>query len=326
MEWPTTCSGVCGNMECGTETLDLRSSSSSRPPQKKYRILLDRSACSGPQFQKLKMALLTTVPRFGEVLVTPMLLAETLGLWHSNPRSPEAGEHLRFILEIGSGRWFEDPFSIFKMELCAHTLPDRHYLLPKPSQDIWEQNIRAVIAGGAARPGMLQRVNAGVQKERERAAKLRKIGVKIRNEVARQFRTINPGKKLSDVDVKEAWASMLQTQLNRFGEGLIVRKRLYQAGRKSDALRTWGNTKDRCPYFTNWVKGLLYTQFYAAYYSNSKIDEHSQADIQHLIYLEHADVLVSEEKAFMRQAFMDLYQESGKQYWTLDELECAARA
>ena len=62
------------------------------------------------------------------------------------------------------------------------------------------------------------------------------------------------------------------------------------------------------------------------YYSNSKIDEHSQADIQYLIYLEHADVLVSEEKAFMRQAFMDLYQESGKQYWTLDELESAARA
>lgn len=304
-----------------TATLDLLSSSSSERAQKKYRILLDRSACSGPKFQKLKGVLSSTIPRFGEVLVTPMLLAETIGLWHSNPKSSEAGAHLQFILEIGSRRWLNDPFSIFKMELCAHTLPDRYYLLPESSQRIWEQNIRAVIAGGTTRPGVLEKVNAGVQKERERAAKLRKIGVNIRHEIAQQFKAINPSKKPSDVDAKEAWTSMLRAQLDRFGEGLIVRKHLYQAGRRSVALRTWSNTKDHCPYFTNWVKGLLYVQFYAAFYSNSKIDEHSQADIQHLIYLEHADVLVSEEKAFMRQAFMDLYQESGKQYWTLDELE-----
>jgi len=124
--------------------------------------------------------------------------------------------------------------------------------------------------------------------------------------------------------MNEAWANVLHRQLDSFGRDLIVRKHLYLAGRRGVAIKTWTETRERCPFFTGWVKGLLYTQFYAAYYSNLQIDEHSQADIQHLIYLERADVLVSEDRKFMRQAFLDLYQREGKQYWTLDDLESAA--
>jgi hypothetical protein len=285
------------------------------------RLLLDRSALTTPpRFEKLKDALTIVVPRIAEVLVTPRLLSETMALWHLNQRSTEAREHLQFILKIGNSRWFDEPVEIAKLELCANTLSDKYYFLSPADQRIWEQNIRGVIAGGTARPEVMERVNVEVRKEKERATKLRKIGVQIRDDVSRQFKAASPGKKLSEVDVRGAWDSILQTHLDRFGEGLIIRKHIYQAGRRSVALKRWAEERGRCPYFTSWAKGLLYLQFYAARYPNLKIDGHGQADIEHLIYLEHADVLVSEETTFLRQAFLDLYEQRGKRYWTLDEL------
>ncbi len=290
--------------------------------KRKYRILLDRSAFTTVErFKILQGVLAAHVPAAADVFVTPRLLAETLALWHQNHQSKEAREHLQFILKIGDPHWFDEPVEIAKLELSAHTLPDKYYFLSLVDKRKWEQNIEGVIAGGTARPAVMERVNVGVQKEKERAYKLRKIGVRIREDVSHQFKAANPGKKLSEVDIKGAWGSILQTQLDRFGEGLIVRKHVYRAGRRSMAMKKWANERERCPYFTAWAKGLLYIQFYAARYPNLKIDEHGQADIEHLMYLEHADVMVSEETTFLRQAFLDLYEHRGKQYWSLAELE-----
>ena len=306
--------------------LDRRSSSRDEP-QKKSRILLDRSAFTTvARFKKLQNALTAAVPSIAAVFVTPRLLDETLKLWLGNQRSVEAREHLEFILRIGNPRWFDEPVEIAKLELCAHSLPDKYYFLSPAGQRKWERKIRGVIAGGTARPEVMERVIVGVQKEKERATKLREIGVRIRDEVSQQFKAASPGKKLSDVDASVAWESVLQGQLDRFGKGLIIQKHIYQAGRKSVALKRWADERERCPYFTRWAKGLLYLQFYAARYPNLKIDEHGQADIEHLIYLEHADILVSEEITFLRQAFLDLYDQRGKWYWTLDELEQWASA
>lgn len=299
-----------------------RRSSNRNEPEKKYRILLDRSAfTTAERFKRLQGVLTALAPAAAEVFVTPRLLAETLALWHQNPQSKEVREHLQFILKIGNSHWFDEPIEIAKLELSAHTLPDKYYFLSPVDKRKWEQNIQGVIAGGTARPAIMERVNVGVQKEKERAAKLRKIGVRIREDVSRRFKDANPCKKLSEVDVKGDWDAILQTQLDRFGEGLIIRKHAYLAGRRSIALGRWANERERCPYFTAWAKGLLYLQFYAARYPNLKIDEHGQADIEHLMYLEHADVIVSQELTFLRQAFLDLYEQRGKRYWTLDEFE-----
>ena len=301
-------------------TVDLNGSSGER--QKTFRILLDRSAFTTPsRFEKLKDVLARVVPSIAEVIVTPRLLDETGKLWLDNPHSTEAREHLTLILRIGSPRWCNEPVEISKLELCAHTLPDKYWFFPPSSQRSLEQNIKALIGGGTADPEIMERVNVEVRKEKERATKLRKIGVRIRDDVSHQLKTARPGGKLSEVDIKGAWESILKAHLDRFGQGLIIRKHIYQAGRRNVALKRWAEERGRCPYFTSWTKGLLYLQFYAARYPNLKIDEHGQADIEHLMYLEHADVLVSEEKSFLRQAFRDLYERRGKQYWTLDELE-----
>ena len=300
--------------------------SGSDKPKSKNRILLDRSTfTTASRYEKLKSVLAAVLPQNAEVLVTPRLLSETLAVWHDNPRSAEAREHLQFILRIGNPRWFNEPVEIAKLELCAHTLPDKYYFFPPSIQRSLEQNIKALIGGGTARPEVMQRVRLGVQKDRERANKLRKRGVKIQYEEPRKFKIENPGKKPSEVNVKDAWDFELRTRLARVGEDAIVQKRIYQAGRRGIALKTWTGHKERCPFFTAWVQGILYSDFYAAHYPNSAIDKHAQADIEHLLYLEQADVLVSEDRKFMRQAFLDLYKERGKQYWTLDELDQWAR-
>ena len=292
-------------MGCGTEALDLRSLGKEKP-KSKHRIILDRSAFTTvPRFGNLKGALASVVPHRAEVLVTPRLLDETLKLWLDNPRSVEAREHLEFILRIGSPRWFNQPVEISKLELCAYVLPDEYWFFLPSVQRSLEQKIMASIEVGRVPPEGLRSV---VREERKLANRLHERGVKLR----------------SAMHVRDDWDSILEKWLNHYGQGAIAKKGIYQEGKKSVALNTWAGHKDRCPFFTAWVKGILYSDFYAAHYKGHKglkIDEHPQADIEHLLYLEQADVLVSEDKKFMRQAFIDLYRDRGKQYWTLDDLE-----
>ncbi len=287
------------------------------------RILLDRSIFNGKDFAELKAIPFKALDSAGvlHVHVTPMLVAETLGLWLRDGSTVEVREHLQFISRITKKRWFNDNFAIFKDELCAKTLRSDYHLLPKETQAIWQQEISAIVAGGTARDKLTQRVREKVQKEQTRARNLREIGKRVRADIATKFRMARPDAKLSQVDVREAWNIVSQNNLDEFGKGLIVRRPLYRAGRREMAITRWLQQKERCPYFTDWVKGLLYMQFYAGRHQSSPLDENAQADIQHLIYLRHADVMVSEEKGFMRQAFVDLYESQGKQYWNVADLE-----
>lgn len=80
----------------------------------------------------------------------------------------------------------------------------------------------------------------------------------------------------------------------------------------------WARSPDFYPYFTTFVKNMLYIAHHAATRPNA-IDLNAQADLDIMTHLLHADALVSNEKRFMRKAFDDLWRPKRKVLFTSPE-------
>ncbi|MBM3358669.1 MAG: hypothetical protein FJY54_13205 [Betaproteobacteria bacterium] len=74
----------------------------------------------------------------------------------------------------------------------------------------------------------------------------------------------------------------------------------------------WSRNKAFYPYFTEFVFDMLYMAYYAMTKPNAPIDLNAQADLNVMAHLLHADVLVSNEKGFLRTAFDEIWKPRGK--------------
>jgi hypothetical protein len=70
----------------------------------------------------------------------------------------------------------------------------------------------------------------------------------------------------------------------------------------------------RFPFYTAFVEGLLYSLWYAAVEHGKPIDDNAQADYEQLAYLTWADVFVSNDMKFQREAFNEIWRPRGKRF------------
>ncbi len=78
----------------------------------------------------------------------------------------------------------------------------------------------------------------------------------------------------------------------------------------------WSENKNNYPFVTAFAKGLVYAGYYAAIEQNKALDRNAQADYEQLMYMVHADVLVSSDEGFLRSAFLELWEPQGKKLFT----------
>jgi hypothetical protein len=74
----------------------------------------------------------------------------------------------------------------------------------------------------------------------------------------------------------------------------------------------WIRQKASYPYFTQFVRDMLYMAWYAMTKPNDHIDLNAQADLNVMAHLLQGDVLVSNEKGLLRTAFNDIWKPKGK--------------
>ena len=80
----------------------------------------------------------------------------------------------------------------------------------------------------------------------------------------------------------------------------------------SEVANRWIRHKQFYPYFTEFVRDMLYMAFYAATKPSAPIDLNAQADLNVMAHLLHGDILVSNERGFLLAAFNDLWKPRGK--------------
>src|SRR5258706_5223476 len=83
------------------------------------RITLDRSIFHGENFERLLQSPLIAACRSGKYSVyhSSVLIEETLKLLRLPERRAAAEKEIKFLIEIGNGRWFRDPWEIWNGEL-----------------------------------------------------------------------------------------------------------------------------------------------------------------------------------------------------------------
>lgn len=142
--------------------------------------------------------------------------------------------------------------------------------------------------------------------DRKRAAQ-REISKEIRAEVADWKKVVGyqPNKHgLPD------FARYVQREIDHAGRGFI--SALIKARDPGAIADRWVRQKSDYPYFTEFVRDMLYMAYYAMTKPSAPIDLNAQADLNVMAHLLQADVLVSNEKGFLRTAFEDLWRPRGK--------------
>lgn len=103
---------------------------------------------------------------------------------------------------------------------------------------------------------------------------------------------------------------------------VLINKHLETTEDKNKIFEKWKTNPNRFPYFTNYCKGMAYSLLYPFKYPNQKIDTNALIDIDQLTYLHSMDLIVSNDKSFMKSAFEFFYRNSDKAYFsTLEFLD-----
>lgn len=252
------------------------------------------------------------------VYISPMLLEETLRLMLYDKASSDKKKRLQFILDISSERWLEDNFDIFRSELSLLPRRKDYQFLNSEAEKILKDNIRMTIDGGMFKDAHTEhKAKANLESNIKKANTLRTIGLDMRQAIAYGIKKLG----IKHKNITETWQDFKARGINKWGVGLIKRKDCYGKAFQLSALLVWAMNKNKCPYFYDWVRGMLYADFYNKKYPELKIDKNAQADIQHLIFLREVDAIVSEENNFMRKVWEDLYAPLGKKYFNMVEVE-----
>ena len=81
----------------------------------------------------------------------------------------------------------------------------------------------------------------------------------------------------------------------------------------------WVMNPDNYPLYSLFIEGIMFSVFYAATRHNDPIDINAQADVEQLCYLFWSDVVVSNDEAFFKTAFDELWKPRGKRLMNCEE-------
>jgi hypothetical protein len=214
-------------------------------------------------------------------------------------------------MDVGNGRWFNSTGSIWTGEFEGKT--EKEYLfLSRSEKGIQIENIGKLVNGGQFREDEFVKAMAEKEINFQKALGLRKTLVSMREEIAKEQKA------------KAGWTSPWHSfeqyhDLNWEHCGTeMIRKHLRTDRNSEETIKMWVQNPSRYPYFTLWIKALLYAAYYARVDHNAPIDRHTQMDISLLVMARDLDAIISNDLAFMKSAFQALHG-LPKEYLTLEQ-------
>jgi hypothetical protein len=267
------------------------------------RILLDRSIFHNEEtIDKLKSCGIINACNNRNIIIygNPILIEETTNLWFKK-RKEKGKKHLRFIFEVSNGRWFRAADEIIRLELGGHQLGRQYYFFKTEEKDNLKQQFSDTILPDKLDHSLEKEIEEAKQQEHENS-----IGFKKTCQHYKEYYYNFYKNKGQTPPKKIYFADFCQTFITFTGEELI-KKKVTLLQEKSKIIDNWKNNKNKYPFFTFWVKGILYAVYHAINRPNAKIDPNAQPDIEQLDFLQWVDIIVSDDTKFMKYAFDEFY-------------------
>ena len=274
----------------------------------RVRVIFDRSAFHGERFDALFRSPLRQRIAQGriEVYHTPIFIQETLETWGS-PRATDAWRaHLEFAADICNGGMFLSRDDIFRGEFFGQP---RRLLPAKPTKTLPCISVVLAKMREVALSGDLATEWLDSKAELE-DTRLKKTGQRaLFSRVRREAMSTHKTRRVTRPRQKYSYAQYSQAELTRNGRDLMI---LVDERRANELADRWEARPEAFPFYTAFVEGFLYSQYYAEIEVNRPLDKNAQADYEQLAYLVWADLFVSNEGGFLESAFNALWKPKGK--------------
>ena len=271
------------------------------------RVIFDRSSFHGERFELLSSSRLRrlTSQRRVDVFHTQTFLDELIQSYGSRKVSAASWrEHLKYAVQICNGGIFVPPDAMWRAELVdARGLAAQHLIPFEQFIGLQGTLLRT------AETGDLSQEWAETASERRdiQRRKARQLAIfrEARKAVAMELKS----RKLKGSMRDYRYSEYRRTEFIRNGRLLMELVDKKRAKVLSDC---WEANPDEYPYYTAFLDGFVYSQYYAAIEHNGRLDGNEQADYEQLAYLLWADVVVSDDQAFFRSAFDTIWKPRGK--------------
>jgi hypothetical protein len=276
------------------------------------RVIFDRSSFHGERFALLASSRLRqlTAQRRVEVFHTTTFLDELIQSYGSRRAGNSWREHLKYAAQICNAGLFLSNEDIWRSELVERRGPLAMRLLPlqetrdHPSfSGFLGTLLRTAETGDLSQEWAESATERG--DTRQKKDKQHALFRGAREAVAQARREGRLKGSLRAYPFSE----YLRTELIRNGRLLMSR---VDDARATELADLWEADPREFPYYTAFVEGLVYSQYYAAIEHNGRLDGNEQADYEQLAHLIWADVVVSDDQAFFRSAFDALWKPRGK--------------
>ena len=251
-----------------------------------------------------------------QVYHTQLFLEETITSYESQGATGEWRDHLRFALDICNGGIFLRPSQLWHEEIvrgrrtsAMRLLPTRRHRDYGSSPDLVRELRQLSKTGDLSaeyRDSMQERAELFQKKKAQRA-----IAGDMRRDIENALRDRRLTVPLSTAKFEDT----ISQALIETGKQIM---RQVDARRAVALGEMWAKRPADFPFYTAFVEGLIYHQFHAMFEHNKKIDVNAQADYEQLAYLLWADVFVSNDAKFQRDAFDTLWKPRGKHMETVE--------
>lgn len=276
-------------------------------------VIFDRSAFHGEYFEMLRRSYLEVACRRGLIRVshTQIFLAETLAMYDRPATRAELLEQLPFTLSIANGGVFRPLGDILHDELVRGLGPHSRVLCSPAELAGFDQMANDPSSSGTYWNAWLATVGERDEAYRKKTVQKQVYG-EIRQGLGDALKGLGHRQPLSNYRFEDH----LDRTLEENGRVIIGSQ---VPSKNNLALQNrWAKDMVRYPFMTAFAQGFAYAGYYAAI-QPGKIDRNAQPDYEQMLFLQHADILVSRDAGFLRDAFMTLWKPRGKVLMTPDE-------
>lgn len=240
------------------------------------------------------------VPVYGHVFIEETL--RTYGA--AGKRDLLVKKWLPFIIST-CDRICNDFNGIFHEELVCGRGPHARKLMSRNDYERFKERLPHIPLDGTWRAWHASKAERDTE-DGKRAAQ-RDVSKDIRAVVADWKKAV--GYQPSKHGVPD-FAKYVRSEIDHAGRAFI--STLINAKSPGAVADRWVRNKAYYPYFTEFVRDMLYMAYYAMTKPNAPIDLNAQADLNVMAHLLQADIIVSDERGFLRTAFDDLWKPRGK--------------
>lgn len=279
------------------------------------RVVFDTNAFTPENFDLLANSPLLQLCRIGRVVPVygHVFLEEVWRSYGNEGKRVHLVERwIPFIVDTVD-RLCEDFITIWHRELVQGRGRKTNIFMKPAKQVPLLRNLRTVPADGTWKAWHASQTERMVEDNKRTAQ--REVSKAIRQEVADWRKAVSYSEQKHGKVIP--FVEFVEREIDRTGREFV--EALIECLDPRVVADRWTRDKAAYPYFTTFVENMIYTGYYAATRPNEKIDLNAQADLDLMTHLLRADVLVSNETGFLRNAFNDIWRPRGKVIFTSPE-------